>query len=304
YDSVDAPLWYVLRCYEQAPRDPGLFEKMSEVVLSYYHETGHPFFMDEDGLVTIRPGPQALTWMDARVFEGPVTPRWGKPVEINALWWNALSALRVVCRLQNKKEVRQGEWSFSLRALDDLIEKVRVSLQQFVGEDYLADRIFEGRPICEVRPNAVIALSLPFDFVDQTVMERVWKRAKKELLTPYGLRSLSPEDPSFKQRYLGNQRQRDLTYHQGTVWAFLLLPFARLTWKALKGTHSTTDLVRELTSLVWELRHEFLRGETASVAEIWDGMDPKIPKGCPAQAWSVFALLEIEQMILRRKLFP
>ncbi|MDO8644239.1 MAG: glycogen debranching enzyme N-terminal domain-containing protein, partial [bacterium] len=113
YDSVDAPLWYVLRCYEQAPRDPELFEKMSEVVLSYYHETGHPFFMDEDGLVTIRPGPQALTWMDARVFEGPVTPRWGKPVEINALWWNALSALREVCRLQNKKEVCQGEWRFS-----------------------------------------------------------------------------------------------------------------------------------------------------------------------------------------------
>ena len=123
--------------------------------------------------------------------------------------------------------------------------------------------------------------------------------AREKLYTPYGLRSLEPDHPAFKRKYVGNQKQRDLSYHQGTVWSFLLLPFAKLTWKKMQGEATSEDIIREVTGYIWTIRDSILKGEMASVAEVWDAIDPYFPKGCPAQAWSVGALFEIENLLLK-----
>lgn len=301
YDSVDAPLWYILRCFEYAPQDKVLFANCCHIILHYLFENTHPFFVADDGLVEIRPGDHALTWMDAKIYNTPVTPRWGKPVEINALWYNALCAVRKMASDMKVRELTTATFKYSTEMLDTLINTVEKSLQKFVGADFLADRIEGDTPIWEIRPNAVIGLSLPFDFVKKDVLKQVWKTAKEKLLTPQGLRSLDPAHPAFKQKYIGNQKQRDMAYHQGTVWSFLMLPFVLLTIKACKDEMSETDLVKEISGYIWGLRNSFLKGEMASVAEVWDGVDAFFPKGCPAQAWSVFALLEIEQLLAQHR---
>lgn len=299
YESVDAPLWYILRCRQYAPKDKTLFEHVSHIILNYLHDELHPFSIGDDGLIEIREGSHALTWMDAKIYDSPVTPRFGKPVEINALWFNALLAAREMAEENEAKNLSSGSYACSLHELDALIEKAKHSLQKFVGDDYLADRLEKNVPIWEVRPNAVTALSLPADFVDVEVIKKVWVKAKEELLTPYGLRSLSPKHPAFKQKYIGNQKQRDLAYHQGTAWAYLLLPFVRLSLKALAHVKAKKEILKEVSGYIWALRNGFMKGEMASVAEIWDGMDPYFPKGCPAQAWSTFALFEIEGILMK-----
>lgn len=297
YDSVDAPLWYVLRCYQLAPDDKELFGYVSNIVLNYINEVTHPFFVADDGLVEIREGNYAITWMDAKIYDTPVTPRWGKPIEINGLWYNALCAIKEMAKRNNIKVIEAGAYKCTTDDLDKLITQVKDSLQKFVAPVYLADRIYHDNPIWEIRPNAVIALSLPFDFVGQEIMEKVWRSAKDNLLTHYGLRSLDPKHSAFKQKYLGNQKQRDMAYHQGTVWTFLIAPFAKLSWKVLKDTKKKDEIAKEISGYIWAFRDAIMKGEMASIAEIWDGLDPYFPKGCTAQAWSVFALTEIEQLL-------
>jgi len=297
YDSVDAPLWYILAAGVLAPRDPRIFEYASSIILNYYKNIDLPFYTDLDGLISIHKGPHALTWMDAKVHGIPVTPRHGKPVEIESLWFNALSIVRDMAKLMGVSELKSGAYKMSVDELEELISLVKDSFQKFVGDTYLADRLDEEGPVWEVRPNAVIALSLPYDIVSHDVMKMVWNTARNELLTPCGLRSLSPHHPAFKRKYLGNQRQRDLAYHQGTVWTYLLLPYVKLTVKVFGGESDKTPMMKEIAKCVWTIRHMIMRGELASVPELWDATEPYIPKGAPAQAWSAFALLEIEDML-------
>lgn len=297
YDSVDAPLWFVLRNYEYSPMDKELFECSTSIILNYLYNTNLPFFTSADGLIEIRKSDLALTWMDAKVYGTPVTPRNGKPIEIAALWYNALRAMRVMAPKLQVSTLAHGEYKLSMSDLDELIKKVSEALKKFIGNEYLADRLEDEQPIWEIRPNAVIALSLPFDFVNADVMKQVFITAKKKLLTPYGLRSLETGNPAFKQKYVGTQKQRDFAYHQGSVWSFLLAPLANLAWKIFKDSMQHADLAREISGYVWTLRDCFLKGEMASVAEVWDGIDPHFPKGCPAEAASVFALMEIECLL-------
>lgn len=301
YDTVDAPLWYVMRAWEFGNNDPELFANSVNIVLNYMYNENNPFFMAGDGLIEIRISEHAMTWMDARIYNNPVTPRHGKPVEINALWFNALNALREMAKSAHVSELRNDGLHCDLKQLDGLIEKVKLSMKKFVGDNFLADRLEGDNPIFEIRPNAVTALSLPFDFADKDVIKKVWKTAKDKLLTLYGLRTLDPAHPAFKQKYIGNQKQRDMAYHQGTTWAYLLLPFANLTAKALKDDRTKEEISKEISGYVWALRDGMMRGELASIAEVWDGQDPYFPKGCPAQAWSTFALFEIEQMLLKKR---
>jgi predicted glycogen debranching enzyme len=300
YDSVDAPLWYVLRGHEFAPRDKELFGRCREIVLSFLFDPDPRVHVGDDGLIDIRPGEYALTWMDAKVYGQPVTPRWGKPVEINALWYNALMALLEMARAQGLEETDNlalRAAKINLMGLAELAREVRRSLQGFVVGDYLADRLTDQGPVTEIRPNAVVAAALPFDWLDRKTLVDVLKKAEEELLTSKGLRSLSLHAPGFKKKYLGNQKQRDLTYHQGTVWAWLLWPMAQLYLKVHQGKKNPEALARALTNFVWRFRSAFRRNHIASVAEIWDGLEPELPKGCPAQAWSTLALLQIEQVI-------
>jgi glycogen debranching enzyme len=202
-----------------------------------------------------------------------------------------------MAKLQGKTKIVCEKFSVTLPEIKNLSEKVAESMKSFIGPQYLADRIENGYPVWEVRPNAVTAVSLPFDFTTKDVMKRVWKMTRDALLTPYGLRTLDPLHPAYKQKYIGSQKQRDLAYHQGTVWPYLLGDFAKLSAKVLSAEYSHSELFKEIGGYVWAFRDAFMRGEFASVAEVWDGSDPYFPKGCPAQAWSVFALLEIENML-------
>lgn len=293
YDSIDAPLWFVLRCYDSGLMNDEYLEYCRDIIQSFTSTDHKTFFVDKDGLIEIRSGNHALTWMDAKVYNNPVTPRNGKPIEINALWFNALCAYKEMLKAQSKTKALESK--MSITDLDKMIEKVKSSLLNFFYEEFLADRIENGNLIKEIRPNAITALSLPFDFLDRAKLKTIWKVAKDRLLTSYGLRTLSPDNPAFKQKYIGSQKLRDFAYHQGTVWAYLLLPYAKLTAKVFQ--ENIESMEREITNCIWKLRDLFLKGEIASVAEVWDGYDPYFPKGCPAQAWSVFALFAIENIL-------
>jgi predicted glycogen debranching enzyme len=290
YEAIDPVLWFGLRVLEFI----NLFEKkeredfllaLSQTIEKFLKEPPLPFHIDpEDGLIEIHRGTNlALTWMDAKVFGEPVTPRYGKPVEINALWFNLLKGYSRLKKDSLSKEIKK------------LLPLVKKGMEKFYHEDGFADRIEDGNPVLELRPNYIIALSLPEVPYKRAQIEKGYKIAKEKLLTPYGLRSLSPDHPSFRSHYMGDQRMRDLAYHQGTVWVWLIYPMALVANKLYKRNKRV--LLSELNDLILRLRDEIENGRMASVPELYDGEDPKIPKGAPAQCWSVAALLSVEKMI-------
>ena len=302
YDTVDASLWFGIKAMEfWGEFDPetkkDMLGSISQILVNYLFNESLPFYVDRnDGLISIHPNTGlALTWMDAKVQGEPVTPRYGKPVEINALWYNLL---RFFIRLAGEENI--GGISFednriSLQEIESLAKKVKKSMDSFFTENSFADRIENGKHKEELRPNYLIAFSLPFDIASMEQMIAGYEIAKKKLLTPYGLRSISPEHSFFRKKYMGNQRMRDLAYHQGTVWVWLLLPMAKVAAKIYsKEKHR---LISELNELVFVFRNGFMQGKIASVPELYDGEDPNFPKGAPAQCWSVAAIFLIEKML-------
>jgi len=195
-----------------------------------------------------------------------------------------------------KERINGKAYTFNKNELIELSEKVKKSIQKFFDESRIADRIYENIPVFETRPNFLIALSLPFDFTNNDKIKLAIDIAKAELLTPYGLRTLSYKDPNFKKKYLGSQISRDMAYHQGTVWPFLLLFYAKCLCKVIKNKNL---LKKELETLILRLRNGFMKNHKASIAEVWDGLNPHLSKGTPAQAWSCAALYCIEKIIDR-----
>jgi glycogen debranching enzyme len=229
------------------------------------------------------------------------TPRNGAPVEINALLFNAICAYEKMIDEYNdlsddKKNMLTNQVFLEAKAC------IHDSFQKFWIDDFLADRIVGDEPIREYRPNAIIATSLPFSekLLSLDKIQQIYEVAHRELFTYYGLRTLSPKDPKFKKKYFGGIAERDRAYHQGTVWAWLLLPMAK-TWLKAFADRPVEEAVNHLSYLIEKLRNGYMRGHIASVAEIWDGDKPHFPKGCPAQAWSVSAVYCIENMILDLK---
>ncbi len=287
YHSVDASLWYALRIFQFLERfaqglDQEEVKKLlflaEEVIRGYLLPEGHPFYVDlVDGLITIPKDVNlALTWMDVMLDGKPLTPRYEKPIEIQFLWYNLL---------------KFSERWFSPKAKENLsIEKLRAKVEANLGRYYngelFADTICGGEPIYEVRPNFVIALSLPYVPLSQEALVKAIGIAQQELLTPYGLRSLSPRHAHFKRKYFGTPYQRDLAYHNGTVWVWLIYPYAQLLKKVLPEEEYRSELLR--------LKNPFLQllrtGKLASFPELYDGMDPYYPKGAPAQFWSTAAV--------------
>ncbi len=302
YDTVDASLWFALRVAQFWDHfDPRtrveMLEALKQVIVNYLFNSTLPFHVDaEDGLValTAHTG-MALTWMDAKIGGEPVTPRYGKPIEINALWYNVLRAFLEIAEREQVKELTLRYNRISLKQLSGLAQMARQAMGNFYHEGAFADRIEEGRPVMEIRPNFVIALSLPYDVFTSEQIAAGYRLARERLLTPYGLRSLSPENPAFRKKYMGNQRARDLAYHQGTVWTWLLLPMAKTAAKVMADDDKA--LAHELESLIFRFREGFVTGRMASVAELYDGDDPNLPKGAPAQCWSVTAVYIIERML-------
>jgi len=300
YDSIDATLWYIILLWKLGKH------KQSK---TYWHEVIHitesifgslftnndgNFSLRDDALIELSPAFSHGTWMDVRIDGKPITPRWGAPIEINALWYNALCCYESMCEeypLVRSANIEAREGYLSLK------DKVKASLAKFRAGDYLADRLEGDKAIIEIRPNVIIALSLPWPIMDTDMMKKALERCFRELYTFYGIRTLSPKDIRFRKKYYGSQRDRDLAYHNGSVWAWLLGPFCGLYVKVYKDEKSPRELALALGDFIGTLRKGFMKGHIASVAEVWDGDAPHFPKGAPAQAWSVAALYNIESYI-------
>lgn len=289
YNSVDAALWFVVVVYELLERQPNcegsdeLLNSVDQIVSCYETGTRHGIHAQADGLLAAgEPGVQ-LTWMDAKYGDWVVTPRWGKPVEIQALWYNAL----MIAGMRSPR-------------FNQLAKKVRVSfIQRFWNpvKNCLYDVVdVNGQPmVCAaaIRPNQIFAVGgLPFALVDGTMAQAVVAAVDAHLLTPMGLRSLSPEDTAYYGRYEGTMRQRDGSYHQGTVWPWLLGAFVD-AWVLVQGSTLETKAAARMkfqTTLTTLLS----TGGLGHVSEIADGDAPHAARGCPFQAWSVGEILRVQ----------
>lgn len=265
YNNVDGTLWF-LHCIGLCGLTEELSETVAAIVGAHLAGTvGDGIYADEAGLLRCGDDHTNLTWMDAKVDGVAITPRCDRPVEVQALWLNAL-------RLA-------GETALAEKALSTF-------LSRFVRADGLGlyDCLFpDGTPDASVRPNQVIAAAL-LDLPTK-VNAAILATATEHLLTPYGLRTLSPTDPRFRPRYEGDYRSRDSAYHQGTVWPWLIGSFCDL-YKKVNGPHSDTRPF--LTALERHFEEDYgLDG----IAEVFDGAAPHRPNGCPWQAWSLSEVL-------------
>ncbi len=297
YDSVDATLWYIIMLWKLGKKKnlKGFWKEVIELTESIIpalmnHKDGS-FAVRADGLLELSPAFAHGTWMDVRIEGKAVTPRWGAPIEINSLWFNALCAYEAMCDAYNQSGKLKHNANLDLLRLKD---KVQDSFGKFWTGEFLADRLEGDKAIVEIRPNAIIALSLPWSPVSRDIMKLVLERSFEELYTFYGIRTLSRKDTRFRKKYYGTQKERDLAYHNGSVWAWLFGPFCGLYLKVYRNEKSDAEIAAVFGEFIGVFRKGFMRGHIASVAEVWDGDIPHFPKGAPAQAWSVAALYNIE----------
>jgi len=285
YNTVDAALWYIeaWRAYVAASGDRAslrdAFAKLAEIV--EYHEKGtrYGIWVDpNDGLLQAGATGVQLTWMDARVGDWVVTPRRGKPVEINALWYNALVAMAGLAEIAGHPSQPYSEAA----------ERARAGFGRFVMPDGqgLFDVIDgpEGNE-ARLRPNQIFAVSLPASPLDPAMQRVVLDRCAGSLVTSYGLRSLAAGTPEYRGRYGGGVVERDGAYHQGPVWGWLLGHWALAHYR-VHGDAAAAQRWLE------PIRDHLLDAGLGQVSEIFDGDPPHTPRGCPAQAWSVACVLE------------
>jgi len=291
YNSVDASLWFIYAVKKYLDYtdnilfvESKLYDYISDIVHHYREGTRYNIHADTDGLLYAGENGTQLTWMDAKIGDIAFTPRIGKPVEINALWFNALKFME---ELSIKLEHKGNSQMYS-----ELAEKTKQSFnERFWNEDEgcLYDCIDNDQVDASIRPNQIFAMSLPYPVLENDKMLSVLDVVQKELLTPYGLRSLSPKDERYIGFYQGDQFSRDMAYHQGTVWAWLLGPFIDAY---IKVHGHNKDSVEFIHSLIcgFSKKHIYDAG-LGSISEIFDGNIPHYPRGCIAQAWSVAEIL-------------
>jgi predicted glycogen debranching enzyme len=287
YNTVDGTLWYfeAIRAYLAFRDDPDLlgtlYPVLETIVNWHLKGTRYGIKVDTaDGLLHAgEPGTQ-LTWMDVKIEEWVVTPRMGKPVEINALWYNALCVMTDLARRLGKRE--QAD------AYLEMAERVRVNFNKrfwYVDGDYLYDVIDtpEGDD-ATLRPNQLIAIALHHAVLDPTRAKTVLDRCGHELVTSFGLRSLSPHEHEYTGHYEGDIPARDSAYHQGTAWSWLIGPFVSAHYKVYRNTAAAYSYLEPF-------RDHLLENGLGTIAEIFDGDAPHLPRGCIAQAWGVAEVL-------------
>ncbi|BDI31273.1 glycogen debranching protein [Capsulimonas corticalis] len=290
YNTVDASLWFFHAAHQYAAQSGDWTFATGELLpvfedILQHHIAGTDFQIKadpEDGLLSAGEAGVQLTWMDARVGDWVVTPRTGKPVEINALWYNAL---RVTALLAQKAGDDAKAKSYEDRAA--AVKKSFLAAFWNPATHNLFDVInADGRPDPTLRPNQIFAVSLPFAVLDGDEAREVVDAVEKALLTPYGLRTLAPGLPDYHPHYgPGDQGVRDGAYHQGTVWPWLIGAFAEAHLKAYGDKARVREILEPL--LTEGLRCYCI----GSVPEIFDADEPFAPNGCVAQAWSVSELL-------------
>jgi predicted glycogen debranching enzyme len=293
YHTADATLWFfhALHRYDTVSGDHSLVDELlpvlEEIVRCHREGTSFNIHVDEDGLLTQGTPDLQLTWMDAKMGDWVVTPRRGKPVEINALWHNALVLLQAWL-------TRAGRGLLA----DDLAREARRCREAFNARFWNAQAghlydVVDGDEGDDAacRPNQVVALAVAHSPLDRSRWEPVLEAVASQLLTPVGLRSLSSRHPAYQPRYFGDLRARDGAYHQGTVWPWLIGPFLD-AWLAVHP--DDTEGVRLLLQpLLDHLVHGACVG---SISEIFDAEAPFTPRGCIAQAWSV---AEVARLVAR-----
>lgn len=300
YDSIDATLWYIILLYKMGKKKNRVkyWEEIIEItenILKTIIKTKSPIFrIRDDGLIEILPEYAHATWQDIRFDGKAVTPRDGAPVEINALWYNAICSYEDMCIKYIDVSNKQHN---SLSEIIKYKDSVYTSFSKFWLGDYLADRLIGDEPVTELRPNGLIAASLPWQLLTKEQMEKLFLKSYKELYTYYGIRSLEPSDVKFRKKYYGNLKERDLAFHNGSVWAWLFGAFCGLYVKVYREVKSDQEIIENLSNFIGCFRNGFMKGHIASIAEIWDGDLPHFPKGAPAMAMSVAALYNIETFI-------
>jgi predicted glycogen debranching enzyme len=287
YHTADATLWFfhAIHRYVTHTNDRAtlrlLLPQLIEVVHCHRQGTRFGIKVDpSDGLLMQGAEGYQLTWMDAKVGDWVVTPRRGKAVEINALWYNALRLLEEWLREERGEEEANKIGEAADRAYESFNRRF-----WYAQERHLYD-VVDGEHGDDpaIRPNQIFAISLDHPVLEQHHWLPVLEIVSKKLLTPVGLRSLSPDHPDYKPRYYGDLRARDAAYHQGTVWAWLIGPFIDAYLKVYPGEIATA---RRLLSGFTDHLSE---GCIGSVSEIFDAEPPFTPRGCIAQAWSVAEL--------------
>jgi predicted glycogen debranching enzyme len=293
YNSIDASLWFVqaafqwLRCSQDHPFfETYLLPAVLQILDGYRQGTRFGIHADFDGLITGGDPQTQLTWMDAKCGDIVFTPRYGKAVEINALWYD------ILCRTA---EYFEGRNPSKAQCCTAQAEQVKDSFSRLFWNERtgcLNDCILpDGTPDPSIRPNQIFAVSLEHSPLSPNRQKRVVQIVQQELLTPYGLRTLSPRDPRYIGRYEGDLFHRDAAYHQGTVWPWLMGAFLEAFLKVNKYTPKTC---KQAAAMLSPLIHHFANHAClASISEIFDGDPPHYPRGCPAQAWSVAEVLRI-----------
>ncbi|MCP5278442.1 MAG: glycogen debranching enzyme family protein [Thiobacillus sp.] len=286
YNSADAALWYLeaWRAYLEASRDLDALRRcwprLADIAGAYGRGTRHGIRLDPaDGLLVCGAPDTQLTWMDARVDGHPVTPRAGKPVEINALWFNALLSLAGFARLLEEDPT----------PFETLAEQARAGFRRFIRPDGLGLYDVIGGPEGDdgrIRPNQIFAVSLHHTPLAAENQARVVAVVGERLLTSYGLRTLDPEHPDYRPRYEGGVAARDGAYHQGPAWAWLLPHYAMAAYKVTGDAGAAQALLEPFSDHLPD-------AGLGTVSELFDAEPPHTPRGAPAQAWSVASVLQV-----------
>ena len=290
YNTVDATLWFfeAARAFLEYTGDlefvrAELYPVFADIIAWHVRGTRYGIKVDSSGLLTSgEPGVQ-LTWMDAKVGDWVVTPRRGKPVEIQALWYNALCIMEdLASRFGDEAEQKRyrgmatvASWSFNRLFWNE-------------KDACLYDVVNGGPPNPSIRPNQIFAVSLTHSMLSPERTRSVVTKVREHLLTPYGLRSLAPSDPQYRGRYTGGPAERDGAYHQGTVWPWLIGPFITAYVKVNEGSPEARSQAAEWLN---PLQGHLSEGGLGHISEIFDGDPPHRPCGCIAQAWSVGEVL-------------
>ncbi len=298
YNAADASLWYfyAVQQYLSFTNDiesvkNHFYAAMQNIFNAYCNGTHYNIKKHDNELIYAGSNNVALTWMDVVIDNEPVTQRGGYTVEINALWYNAVCFLIECAGLVIDQDF--------VRENHQLPEQIRNAFNNMFWDEkrkYLADYHNNGYTDWKVRPNMIFAASLPYKVIDEDIACAVTEKVKNYLLTPRGLRSLSPNDPDYRGTYDGVQENMDRAYHQGTVWPWLLGFFCD-AWLGIYGKSGLNMIERLFNGF----EDEMTRHGIGTISEVYDGDPPHLPGGAISQAWNVAELLRIEYLIRKYK---
>ncbi len=289
YNTVDATLWYfeAIRAFLEKTGEydfvhVNLYKKLADIIAWHVRGTRYGIHVDNDGLLFAGDGRVQLTWMDAKIGDHVITPRTGKPVEIQALWYNTLMIMASMAERFGDSEDESRYLAMAAKC-----SRSFNSLFWNESEECLFDVVNGDMRDGSVRPNQIFAVSLKFSMLDTEIARKVVDKVEAALLTPFGLRSLSAVDPAYVPIYKGSPFERDSAYHEGTVWAWLIGGFADAYGRVYPERASRIEQLLE------PFKTHILHAGLGQISEIFDATSPFHPRGCFAQAWSVAEVLRV-----------